>query len=201
MIEVPYLSYERLKELAENVLEQSSYSDSFPVDIEMIVEDDFEMDIIPIRGLKTSYDIDAFISKDLQTITVDETVLESRRNRYRFSLAHELGHRVLHEDILSSIDFETTAQWKECINSIPTREYGFLEYQANTFANAILIPSSQLHSRFADAIEQIRAAGMDPKQQADTCLDYVATGLGKQFCVSAEAMTIRIEKEAMFDAL
>jgi hypothetical protein len=40
------------------------------------------MDVVPIRGLQGSFNIDAFISSDMSTICVDEFVLENRLNRY-----------------------------------------------------------------------------------------------------------------------
>lgn len=132
MIEVPYLSYEHLKRAAENTLAGSAFSSRFPVDIELIVEKDFGIEVIPFRGLQDRFSFDAFISQDAKTISVDEFVLEKRINRYRFSLAHELGHRVLHEEILQALSFPTIQEWKSQIGLIPEREYGFLEYQANT---------------------------------------------------------------------
>ncbi len=65
MIKVPFLSYEALKARAACVLEGSKFKDRFPVEIELIVESDFEIEIMPIRGLQTAYEIDAYISKFL----------------------------------------------------------------------------------------------------------------------------------------
>ncbi len=137
----------------------------------------------------------------MKTIAVDESALDNRINRYRFSLAHELGHRVLHREILAEIEFETAAAWKECVTQVPERQYGFLEYQANTFANALLVPQQQLEPRFEQIIEKIRAAGLEPKEYPDVCLDTVSTELGKQFRVSPATMRIRLEKDRRFDQL
>ncbi len=111
-MDVPFLSYDQLKATAARTLSQSSYADRFPVAIEMLVEREYEMDVVPIRGLQNAFNIDAFISRDMTTISVDEFVLENRLNRYRFTLAHELGHRVLHSDILQAMEFETIEDWK-----------------------------------------------------------------------------------------
>lgn len=195
MIDVPFLSYETLKRHAEGVLQSSSAKQVFPVDIEIIVESDFEIEIIPIRGLQAAYQIDAFLSKDLTTISVDDAVLETRLNRYRFSLAHELGHRVLHSQILKNVEFDTIASWKLCVSTFPDRQYGFLEYQANTFANALLVPQSELERRFAKCIGAVRDANLSPEDYPNECLDYISSALGKQFQVSAETMRIRLDKE------
>jgi hypothetical protein len=189
---VPFLSYDQLKADAANVLSQSRYVDRFPVAIELIVEQDFEMDVVPIRGLQTAFNIDAFISRDMTTISVDEFVLENRLNRYRFSLAHELGHRVLHREILREMEYETIEEWKSQIIEFPEKQYGFLEYQANTFANCPLLPPKPLDRSFDLAVEKIRAAGLNPAVFPDVCLDSIATGLGKQFEVSRDVVLNRL---------
>ena len=71
MIDVKYLSYEELKTSASRVLRDSDYRDRFPVEIELIVEQEHEIEIVPIFGLQTAFQVDAFISKDLKTITVE----------------------------------------------------------------------------------------------------------------------------------
>lgn len=189
---VPFISYEQLKAEASRVLLQSSYANRFPVEIELIVELDFKMEIVPIRGLQTAFNIDAFISRDMTTISVDEFVLENRLHRYRFSLAHELGHRVLHREIIGAMEFESIEDWRTQINQFPEHEYGFLEYQANTFANCLLVPAEILDRRFDEAVQRVKAAGMNPADFPDECLHAIATGLGRQFEVSREAVLNRL---------
>jgi hypothetical protein len=192
---VPFLSYDQLKAEAAQVLLQSSYASRFPVAIELIVERDFKMDVVPIRGLQTAFNIDAFISRDMTTKSVDEFVLENRLYRYRFSLAHELGHRVLHHEILGAMEFETIEEWKSQIAQFSEREYGFLEYQANTFANCLLVPEESLDRRFGIAVQRIKAEGLNPAEFPDECLDSIATGLGKQFEVSRDVVLNRLNNK------
>lgn len=201
MIEVPFLSYPDLKQRAEEVLAQSSYHDVFPVEVELIVEKDFRIDIIPIVGLHHGFGIDAFISKNLREIRVDEYVLDNFEARYRFTLAHELGHHVLHPEIIASIPFTSISEWKDCMANFPEKQYGFLEYQANTFANALLVPQAELESRFFAMVDRIRQGGLEPKEYPDECMETISTELGKQFRVSRMTMLIRLEKENLFDRL
>ncbi|MEX1028354.1 MAG: ImmA/IrrE family metallo-endopeptidase, partial [Candidatus Paceibacterota bacterium] len=178
---VPFLSYDRLKAEAASTLSKSHVCDRFPIAIELIVERDYDMDVVPIRGLQKAFNIDAFISRDTTTISVDEFVLENRLNRYRFSLAHELGHRVLHREILRAMTFESIEDWKSQVTQIPEREYGFLEYQANTFANCLLVPADELDKRFEQAVDQIRTAGLNPAEYPDECMDSICTACGFRF--------------------
>lgn len=191
-MDVPFLSYDQLKAAAAETLLNSNYADRFPVAIEMIVERSFGMDVVPIRGLQNSFNIDAFISQDLAAISVDEFVLENRLNRYRFSLAHELGHRVLHREIFGAIKFKSITDWKSRITQFPEKEYSFLEYQANTFANCLLVPASQLDRRFEAAVERIRRGGVNPSEYPDVCLDAIATELSYQFEVSSDVIQRRL---------
>lgn len=70
-----------------------------PVPIEEIVEFEFSMDVIPIDGLKAELGIDAFLTNDLEWIYVDQYVLLHAPTRYRFSLAHEVAHFWLHDEL------------------------------------------------------------------------------------------------------
>jgi Zn-dependent peptidase ImmA (M78 family) len=200
-MKVKFLSFEQLKDAAKNVLSESKYKDKIPVDIEKIVEIEFKIEIIPIFNLEKSFHMPAFISKDLKTISIDEKVMEGFLSRYRFSLAHELAHHVLHGYLLSGFDFSSISQWKTCLEGIEEKEYSFMEYQANTFANAILVPHEQLEIRFNEAVSKIRRQGLDTKRYADECLDTIAFDLGKQFEVSQQTIQIRLEKEKFVNRL
>ena len=194
-MEIQYLTYEDIKTRAGKVLSESSYKNKFPVAIEQIVENEFGIEVIPIRGLEKAFQIPAYISRDLKTITVDEGVMEGVLSRYRFSLAHELGHCVMHRYLLQDLGFDNTASWKTCIANIPEKTYGIMEYQANTFANTLLVPQHELDSRFLLAVKKIREHGMDMKKNADACMDSIAFELGKQMEVSQQTMFIRLSNE------
>jgi len=47
--------------------------------------------------------------------------------RLRFSVAHEIGHLVLHRDIYAGLQHATAAQWFDYISAIPEVEYGWVE--------------------------------------------------------------------------
>jgi hypothetical protein len=99
-----WLSKDYLNFVASKFLKEYNPSNVIPVPIEEIIEFGLKMDIIPIPGLKdisvdAGLDIDAFISSDLKSITIDQYTMEKRENRYRYTLAHEIAHKLLHEDI------------------------------------------------------------------------------------------------------
>lgn len=119
-IKAPRLPYDRLREIAESFLAEYHARRSLPVPIEEIIEFQFKMDIVPVPGIRGVLEIDAWVSNDLTTIHVDEFVYYKRPNRYRFSLAHELSHRLIHADVFKQLRFKTIAEWRAAIDSIPT---------------------------------------------------------------------------------
>ena len=87
-----FRSPKQINSVAESFLDIYSPSKTIPIQIEEIVELQLQLDLIPVPGLKDSFekvglDIDAFISSDFKSITVDEYIQEHAGNRYRFTLA------------------------------------------------------------------------------------------------------------------
>jgi len=78
-IEIPFFSYEEIRNRADNFLRQYHPSREIPVPIEEIIEFQMNIDIFPIQGLHTILDIDGFTISDLSTIYVDDFVYKSRQ--------------------------------------------------------------------------------------------------------------------------
>jgi len=198
-ISVPILSRDDLRKRAAQFLSRHHSDHSVPVPIEQIVEFGFGMDIIPAPGLQQHFDIVAFISKDLMEIRVDEYVMFNRLNRYRFSLAHELAHRVLHEGVFSECEFHDISGWKAVMDDrIPDKEYGFLEWQANCFSGFVLVPPAQLEDAFSEAIEKAAKNGIDCDNLDDSARDIIEEHIARKFDVSAAVCHKRIEKDRLW---
>ncbi len=80
-IKAPCYSESDIRRRAMEFLAKHHASDTIPVPIEKIVDLDFGMEIVPVPGLHKNFDVDAYITSDLQEIRVDEYVYESRENR------------------------------------------------------------------------------------------------------------------------
>ena len=198
-IEAPYLSNDDLHRKAKSFLDEHHPDQSIPVPIEEIVEFVFRMDIVPIPGLQEFFDTVAFISKDLTEIRVDKYVMEHRLNRYRFSLAHELAHRVLHKDVFSHVEFKDISGWKKAMaDRMPEKEYRFLEWHANSFAGLVLVPTSQLQDAFSDAIKTAQDNGLDCNDIGGTAQDVVESYIARKFAVSAAVCHRRIEADRLW---
>lgn len=139
--QVPFLDRQEVQGRAEKFLEEN-WNGGFPVDVDEIC-DNLSVGLVLIRGLKNNFGVDAFITSDFSLIYADEECADITRNdcRYRFSVAHELGHMVLHKMFYP----------KDISGLSPCREYitsDFLnnraEKQANIFAGSLLCPRQEL---------------------------------------------------------
>lgn len=196
----PYLSKDELRQRVERFVENHNPNCTTPVPIEFIIESDFAMDIVPIPGLQAGFDVVAFITKDMTEIRVDEYVYMNRLNRYRFSLAHELAHRILHPDLWKEIDFDDIESWKAVVEeSIPEREYSFIEFHANFFAGLVLVPSPELREQFVECIELTKQHGLDASDEATGAKDVIESNIARHFEVSRDVIHRRIEADGLWD--
>jgi len=193
-IPVPHLNYEQIRAKADSFLAQHNPKKTIPVPIEEIVEFSLGLNIIPLPGLQKTYDTVAFISSDFKSIYVDKFVLENRERRYRFSLAHEVGHFWLHKDCLSAFTFKSIEEWKRFECDIDDESYGWLEFQAYSFAGLVLIPKEALVSCKKSLEAQIRTAGMDAT--TDAAQEIVSERLVIEFNASRGAIDKRLQKDA-----
>ncbi|MCX7723230.1 MAG: ImmA/IrrE family metallo-endopeptidase [Verrucomicrobiae bacterium] len=166
-----------------------------------LAEFDLGLDLVPVSGLREQLDIEALLMGDLKSILVDKHVFMSTRLEYRlrFSVAHEIGHLVLHRDIYAGICHATPDEWFNYISAIPDVEYGWVEWQAYEFAGRLLVPPQALRDAFQAALDAARAAGYSERLLAnDSAIDYIATRIGPTFGVSAEVIARRLRSEKLW---
>ena len=194
-LEIPILSYENIRERADDFLRQYHPTRDIPVPIEEIVEFQLGINIVPLPGMHQVLEVDGFTSSDMKSIFVDEFVYNSRPGRYRFTLAHEVGHVVLHKNVYKQAAFGSIQEWKDFINSIPAQSHRWLEYHAYAFGGLVLVPSEHLQ-RLADKyIKRIRKEGVSLEENWGFCWEYIAAQLAKDFEVSTQVIERRLEKE------
>ncbi len=87
------------------------------------------------------------------SISVDEDVMMHTRIRYRFSLAHELGHHWIHDDLYQGVEIGSLGDWKSVLEDIGD-QCRFFEFQANAFAGLVLVPPAALKARFTRRLEE-----------------------------------------------
>lgn len=180
-----------LRVAAAKFLAEHHPEGTIPVPIEWIIEERFQMDIVPVPGLHRGFQIDAYITSDLSEIRVDEDVYSSVETRYRFSLAHELAHRVLHADVLKQLRFNTVEEWRNARDRITEREYRFIEWHANAFAGLILVPPESLALQFDDAQNRLAEIGLSVDDASPVVWDTLQAWIGEAFNVSGAVIDHR----------
>ncbi|ODS34252.1 MAG: hypothetical protein SCARUB_00626 [Candidatus Scalindua rubra] len=194
-LEIPIISYEGIRNSADNFLKQYHPSRDIPIPIEEIIEFQMRKDIIPLIGLHQSFEVYGFTSSDLSSIYVDEFVYKSRPGRYRFTLAHEVGHIVLHKEIYQKAKFQGIKEWKDFINSISDDKHSWLEYQSYAFGGLVLVPHEHLEKLTQSYVKFVRENKISLKENWDYVWDRIAAKLAKDFGVSTQVVEKRLGKD------
>ncbi len=195
----PFISKERIWQEADRLRATHPAGRGLPVQVLDLAEFDLGLDLIPADRLREHLDIEALLMGDLKSVLVDQRAFMSPRLEYRlrFSIAHEIGHLILHRDIYGGLQHNTAKGWFDFISAIPDVEYGWVEWQAYEFAGRLLVPPDALREAFQAAIKSAQAAGYSDWLAGDeAALDYIATRIAPKFGVSAEviAKRLRVEK-------
>lgn len=203
-IEPIQLSFEEIKAEAEKFLQVHYPESTIPIPIEEIIDNKLQIDIIPIPGLKRvlqgyDLDIDGFISTDFKSISVDDYVQQTIIARYKFTLAHEIGHRELHRYFFEKLQINDINDWKKIVNDMPDWPVRIIEHQANIFAGLVLVPSALLTQEFpgakVKAEKVLEEAGFADGLMKELIIGYLA----ETFAVSQPCMKICLERDNLFD--
>lgn len=198
----PFLEKQVIWSEADQFREKYWPGKPLPVDMEEIIEMELGLTIEPIAGLQRELDVDAFLRRDFSGVVVDlECFIDERyRNRFRFSLAHEIGHLVLHRDLFNGFPVNSIEDWRTFINSVPEGQYKNIELQANEFAGRLLMPRNVL----IEEIDQCLLLIEDPllieylRKDPAAVLSRFSPRLSRLFGVSEEVIQRRVEREEIW---
>ena len=114
------------------------------------------------------------------------------------TLAHEIGHYVLHGEWLKQVWqlFDSIESWKQVIASCSEDDYEWLEAQAEEFASYLLTPEKAFDPFLKLQID--RVAKISGDFQADDLVPYLANPVGTYFGMSSSAAQARIRKSTVW---
>ena len=187
------LNYNQIKGIAEGFLNKYHKDLSIPIPIEDITELKLEISLVTIPQMKSSFDIDGFINSTFDQITVDDDIFNLFEERARFTIAHELGHWVLHSSIYSQFKIQTLEEYLSFQNNISAEDQKWLEIQANIFAACLLVPSSKLKQEFSSALKEERV----PRGANEEYFIPLIEQLPSKFNVSWAVLYRRMQKEGL----
>lgn len=186
-----FVSTEHLEGVARSFLTKHHPSGEIPIPIEEIVEFGLGLNIIPIPNLYREFSIEGWLSVDRRSISVDQTQLEQFETRFRFTLAHEVSHLILHGDLYSERRLGSLEEWiQHCLSLDPALVDSY-EWQARNLAGRILVPEFELIQRarkYLDKIPDELRQNSDPQ----AILGAVAFPLADDFNVHEVVVQIRL---------
>lgn len=191
IVPIQHLSYKKIGQIADEFLNNYHPGLSLPVPIEEIAEQKLMLKIIQKVNLKKEYDVDGFLASNLTTIFIDFNLYLNYENRTRFTIAHEIGHLVLHHELFKQLNINSVEALNQLAVKITDEEYGWLEYQAYSFASQVLVPKSL----FFEALK--KRLGRLPSQETPEVLSTIIQDLPGIFRVSDAVILRRLQKEGI----
>ncbi len=155
----------------------------------------------PLSLLKQAGDVDALLRGDLKTIIVDtaEYMDDRLQNRIRFSIAHELGHFVLHSNIYNGIAHNSIEDWISFVQRVPDDQWGFMELHAYEFAGRLLVPVDRLKIELEKSVKKAIDWGyVEWDKSGEAAREYLANSLCRIFGVSSQVIEKRITREGLW---
>jgi Zn-dependent peptidase ImmA (M78 family) len=176
-----------LEKIAKTFLEKYNDSDTLEVNIEYIIEGKLGWEIICAPNLIEDHNIEAYISKD-KKIYMDPYLMDYKERKYRFTLAEEVAHHLLHSDV-----------YKECndledhlkvYNAITVKEYKRMDRNVKYLAASILMPADLFEKQAFAIYERVDKNKYKTNEEV---LYKVSLELSKVFVVNDFPAKIRFQ--------
>ena len=191
-IQIPFLGDDEIRRRADE-FRLKHWGEKTPVDIELIVERNLRLLIIPVSDLFNQAHTEAYLSGDLREIVYDPIRPDTR---IRFSIAHEVGHYVLHRDVINKLRTSNYEDWKRIQLDLPDALWARAEYQAREFAGRLLVPPDKLKEELRELQPLIeKARHVVPDLEIQVIKGLVRPKLAKRFFVSEDVIGRRMDAE------
>ncbi len=194
--DIKFFTHSQLELAASLFLDQyNKPAGSIPIEIDLIIEKELDIRIMPFTGLLEFHGLEAYLALGCRSIYVDNNLMDLDRleRRYRFTLAEEASHLILHRDLFK--DVKTVDEYLAASEELSIEARKRLQRDARRLAGAILMPSDSFERK---AREQ--AAG---SQYAGSLLrDFIVIPyLSNVFNVSEGTTSIRYEQLGLIRAI
>lgn len=167
------------------------------VDIEAIAEQELDL-LIDVTRAEAFNVLGSICRRQCDgrlLIVVNEETFNRRPLVYRFTLAQEVGHLLLHKDIIEAIvTLDDLIDFQEYLSD---KQYKWLESDVNRCAAAILMPQHQFTDAACDLYEywceQINGEGIKIRTGGKYLQKRIVTDLAKQYQVNPMPAKIRLQ--------
>ncbi|MBN9399555.1 MAG: ImmA/IrrE family metallo-endopeptidase ['Candidatus Kapabacteria' thiocyanatum] len=188
---------EEVRRIADDVRKVFGRTEDI-LNVELLVEKDLGMNIIPHKGLLEEVGAEAILLWNLTDIIIDEAGFSaSRRRRFRFSLAHEVGHAILHRSLAHLHRPKSRKEYVLMTQNMNSMYHALFEWQANEFAGRILVPKHRLEAHLEAQRVFVTAAAQMVGGSIPQLSEILSMGLSDIFDVSQEVIGIRLREEGV----
>lgn len=230
VLRVPYIPADVIERDAETLLGEFAHAGGLelrpPIPIEDIVEKHLKLHVefddlhgllgVPPRPLVFGPDIFGAVWLESGRIVIDESLdpeeRPEREGRYRFTLAHEVGHWRLHRPLVHPTEGQGSFLIDPARPTVvcrASRAKERVEWQADFFASCLLMPRKMVFATWDEAFPDRKRRVLQPEtpvdhpfveivrdfdENEDQALNQFAMPFAERFLVSPIAMRIRLEK-------
>ena len=210
LLNIPYLSEDEIEARADAMTQGDAEAKKRMLNRSSILNADFSFDPFSYAdSCGLSYGEEA-MDKNFQLGRLDvennrvilNSEVKENNNRYRFTMAHELGHYILHAPLFRQQGIVSVGESEETL-AISRSNSRRLEYQANRFASCLLMPRGLVKALYAYYFDlyvtrifgdSFHALYYNP-EQSETWGSYkaIVVRIARMMCVSEQAMQIRMK--------
>lgn len=193
---LPTYSKAEIERIAAKKLQEAFSKSLFiPVDIDLVAEKQPVVEhIYLLPELQKKFNVPAAITSKPSKkcdIVLDANTCSFNRPRANFSVAHELGHIVLHEALyLNCNSIEESVELSKRLKT----SYARIEREANYFAGAILIPRKTIFNDAEKLYEGILKGKAGVDLTWNGVMPMINSALANRYQVSTQTMRIRLEQ-------
>lgn len=190
-LKIPYKDWDDIRKIADASRKKWVAQEDMPISSELALER-AGLRLVFSDGLKEVWDIDAAYLHQTDEVLIDSAIYNdpSYFPRTRFTLAHELGHFVMHAHCLKSLSFKNDEDYLAYrrANDVALKS---AEYQAHEFAGRFLVPKDILIEHSQACLPKIIEHAVDET----SLLGQLTFRLGRLFGVTPQVIKIRLERE------
>jgi hypothetical protein len=195
-LKIPFLTYSGIGQKVEAFFNEYHPSIEIPIPIEEIIELKIGLNIFPFPRLFKDHALNGFLSRDLSTINVDDYQYEQLNEKYRFTIAHELGHYILHKSFYEKLPlFEEADDYIKWRLSIPREDITWFETHGDWFAEQVLVPTAPLENICREVVDKYKRIFTKMDTIPDDVWSYISNEVATFFDVNPPVVEIRIKRE------
>ncbi len=156
---VTFLKPDDITKRVNSYVPQFEIVNALPIDVERLIEKN-GISLVVVPDMRSIDGLESYITTDgVDKIYIDQYQYDKDVVRARFTIAHELGHLVLHKELLKSQNITNETKYFEFRKNITTDEEKRLEIQAYIFAGYILMPQKTFNSEVNKIVERFGGKG------------------------------------------